>query len=1617
MAQGGEIQEFHLDNCDGAKKSYLDVLELDPRNLIAIRGLERIYQVNKEYNALQNMLLKELQVQETWERELAIYQEIALLKEEKFGEVEGAIEYFLKIHQQRSDDLFIIERLKKLWHQQQDRHHYAEIVEKEIGLRGSGEQVWQLRQELLQIYDEHLGQPQTAIVHGEAILADHPDHLPTILRLQKLYETLARESELAQMYLKESELLATTGSPERMLFLNLQAGKIYQRLQQNQAALACFQQVIAIEPSHGEALSRIVEMLSKEQQWQELIEIYKLTACLSLNKGEVENLHLKMAQLWESKIAEPQQALFHYRIAYQMNPSNLAAIKGMRKILEKQDQWIETISMLEKEAPLLEEQKRPKVYVIIGDIWSRKLNQPAQALHSYLRVLEYGFHRATAQKAMELQEYLQDYQGLAVLLEKEIRLTELKSEKIPQKLHKLGTIYWEKLASAQDAIRVFNALLKLDANNVYALDMLEQIYAATEDWQELIVICRLKLADNDDEQEVRRLHRKIAAVFEQKLHLGNYAIHHYEKALQLDANCIDTIHVLQSLYQEWGQFKKLVALYQKEIELISDADRVIYLHHEIGDIWEQKLFDGHQAIEVFEQLLAEFPQNMETAVKLANIYRRHENWQQLIRVLQMLATDAQQRDSIDEEIALQLDLGNVYKKTGERQQAIAAFQRVLELEEFHEDAFAGLESLYEGGGMFVDLIETLEDKAQLVTEPSKMIDIQLRLGKLYEEKRQDYDQAITCFQRVLAIEDNPTALRALHRLYQTRQNWSALEEIARRELQLTPGAEAEAELCFLLGTLNLEYFENSDAARDYFLQCIEHQPSHAGALMQLCEIAEKKRDWQEAARYMQQASEHVKKPEEKAPLLTSLGSLYLNNLQSSEKAVAYYQEALAVNPESMEALEALTNIYFQQGQWPKLEPLLAQLIPLLPDKPGDKLATCQYRWACTAEALGQFDDAISRYLCTLQLDDGHLAALLALGRIFLSRQNWRQALQAYKKAYSLEALEQKSEVLVKIAMAEEKLEQYPAAIEHYEAYLQLVANDREVLKSLARLHQKMENHHQSIVYWQKIIDSDQVSEDERYTALKARGELLRKLEEFEDAIEAYSQLFEYNPQDLSVALALTDLHIQLEQWEQAEHWNQQYYVLLENSDQRVANRCRHGHILFNGLKQHQAAIAAYREALELDPACIDAIQGTATVYRSQKNWRAMADSYRDFLENLPAEKRKLGFTVHLALGQLLVEKLDDPQGAVHQFEKALQLDPDHLETQIAVTEIKSASPEHKREAIKGHLLLLRRDPFRIASYRSLARLFQETGQSDRELRALRALQVLAPEERIAGGSEDKPKPTAQLTATIVAQHLIPPRIAPLHQVMALTGEYQEKNYPPDLEKKYGVRKKEHLGAESVQRPVWYHANTVMRVLGINDMQMYINPRPSAQIFLENTTPPSIIISQTLIDSVTEAELKFLLARYLFYISQKQVLAFKLSSGELEQYFCLLRGAFVVAEEPLGPEAEALQKRIKSSLPRRVRKGLENQDELWQEVAKVTIGQYLKALEYAANRLAFVISDSLQLAVAMLYRHQRMCQGDFRSQSRPDLEAMMQLDGVADLLLFDMAEQYSKIRQLCSLAVD
>jgi len=243
----------------------------------------------------------------------------------------------------------------------------------------------------------------------------------------------------------------------------------------------------------------------------------------------------------------------------------------------------------------------------------------------------------------------------------------------------------------------------------------------------------------------------------------------------------------------------------------------------------------------------------------------------------------------------------------------------------------------------------------------------------------------------------------------------------------------------------------------------------------------------------------------------------------------------------------------------------------------------------------------------------------------------------------------------------------------------------------------------------------------------------------------------------------------------------------------------------------------------------------------------------------------------------------------------------------------------------------------------------------------------------------------------------------------------KKTYPPFIDKAWG----KHLGYQQPQPPVWYYTNKVMRLLGIKEKQMYmyIKSDETTEVILENTSPASLIISQRMLDLCTETELNFVLAKYLFYISQRQTLALKMTPEDLEVYFKLLRSCFVPLTEEISPDAKALQKQIQKGLSWSVSGTLKTRNDLWDAVSQINTATYLKCLEYSSNRLALLVTDSLDLAMNMIVRLDKLSKGEPIEKRPATLKELQECDGVSDILYFNMSDQYSKIRKLCGLSID
>jgi hypothetical protein len=102
-------------------------------------------------------------------------------------------------------------------------------------------------------------------------------------------------------------------------------------------------------------------------------------------------------------------------------------------------------------------------------------------------------------------------------------------------------------------------------------------------------------------------------------------------------------------------------------------------------------------------------------------------------------------------------------------------------------------------------------------------------------------------------------------------------------------------------------------------------------------------------------------------------------------------------------------------------------------------------------------------------------------------------------------------------------------------------------------------------------------------------------------------------------------------------------------------------------------------------------------------------------------------------GRLLAGPLEDVEGAIDAYRRAIAADPDLRNARIALAELLAHREEYWNEAIEIHRDLLQEEPARLASIRALLRISHGRGSqagAAAGLAVLRALGVATPEERI-----------------------------------------------------------------------------------------------------------------------------------------------------------------------------------------------------------------------------------------------------------------------------------------------
>jgi tetratricopeptide (TPR) repeat protein len=141
------------------------------------------------------------------------------------------------------------------------------------------------------------------------------------------------------------------------------------------------------------------------------------------------------------------------------------------------------------------------------------------------------------------------------------------------------------------------------------------------------------------------------------------------------------------------------------------------------------------------------------------------------------------------------------------------------------------------------------------------------------------------------------------------------------------------------------------------------------------------------------------------------------------------------------------------------------------------------------------------------------------------------------------------------------------------------------------------------------------------------------------------------------------------------------------------------------------AAAAYALAVAADPRCGEAALAAARLLRGMGDWRGAAETLGRFVDLHPGDDPSaLAEALHQQ-GRLLAGPLEDLEGAVVAYERALRFAPEATELRAALASLLSHRPEHWREALTHQRAVLEREPTHAATLRAALRVAASRGRA------------------------------------------------------------------------------------------------------------------------------------------------------------------------------------------------------------------------------------------------------------------------------------------------------------------
>ncbi|WAS89918.1 tetratricopeptide repeat protein [Nannocystis punicea] len=875
------VLDAHLDDRDGARKAYADLLALEPADVDlakrATLALTRLHRAAGDAKALVEGLRGLLRYIDKDAEQVRILLEIAELHADKLEDLKGAASTYVEVLDIDPGNFQALDALERIYVDGGEWEALCRVLRQRVMSTDDPFEQARLWRKVGEIQRDHLSDPHQAIEAFQWIvdLAVAPKETQAALdAIVRLNIELERWPD-AEEGLRRLIALATDDERKAEL-LGRAAEVVGEKLGRYADATDLLEEVLRLDPRDQRARATLTEYLSRdeirdrviavlyplyesEQNWRALLDLEERQARHQPAGRNRMLALLQVARTHEERLSDPGRS-------FEVLVDSLAEAGEQEEIVEVLDR----IDRLGNELGRHEEvhdaylkhvdnvSSSTVAHRMLGSIGriARVLGRNDSARRAYERLFDASPADIAAAEALE-QVLLEegDFSALAELL---VRRADRSDSDLVRDafLIRAAELHRTKLDRLEDAIDLYQKTSAAAQRGDEVQAVLGPLYEKTERWGDLAEFLRRRL-EGLSGRELVDTHLRLAQLYREQLGDLSEGLRQFAEALKADPDYVvgteqlgrymadedlrpQVIAQLEPVFTAVGDWPRLIQI--QELRLLEAGDDLhtrIPILLKIARIYEDQIEALEGAFTTAGRAFAEAPTDRsvrELLNRLAHALGRVEDLAQLYTKYAEDNAD----DEGDETLAIVREAAELWSVAlGQPRRAVPLYQRLIEARPDDRTVFPALEVALTQAEMYPELATAYWHEADTSLDEERQLEVLQRLAELSLGILDDADQAIRAYRRVLEAQPDHEAARSrLERVYAERERWDDLIELLRERLVRTESPGEREVVLLNIADLQEGRLASVDAALDTVETLLTEQPANYGAVGALERMAE-----------------------------------------------------------------------------------------------------------------------------------------------------------------------------------------------------------------------------------------------------------------------------------------------------------------------------------------------------------------------------------------------------------------------------------------------------------------------------------------------------------------------------------------------------------------------------------------------------------------------------------------------------------------------------------------------------------------------------------------------------------------------------------------------------------